>query len=413
MRVPKADSQIVRELARRVADIAARPEHEALRREWIRHNRLEQGRPMIRVSPEGSWCELIPEASLECSSDTGRQYERDLRQRIYRWEQLKDDVLIAPTVFALPAVRNTGWGIVPQRVGSGEERGSWAYDPPLREPSDFARMEPPRVEIAEVESARRVEALAEVFGDILPVKLARQIWDLSVDTNLVDTLVSLRGNRQLLEDMHDRPEWVHEVMTFMTESTLELLDSLEEHAALDLNNDITPDGLGGYYCTDELPAPGFDGAHVRLHDLWGVSDAQEFAGVSPQMHYDFGIRYQKRILDRFGLNCYGCCEPLDRKLDFVKQIPRLRRVSVSPWADVRRAVEGLRGAFIFSWRPNPACVAGDTFHQERIRAEIRETIAVCREFGCVLEILLKDTHTVREEPQRLKTWIETAKEERE
>ncbi len=408
--IPESDKKILRELARRVVEIAAEPKNRKIREEWKRHNRLGKGKPMVRVSPEGSWCELIPEDSLQCSSELGRHYEMELRQRIYHWEYLQDDTFIAATVHVPLAFNNSGWGIAANRILTDQNRGAFAYDNPLKTPEDFALMKPPRIEIDEKENQRRMELVRDVFGDILEVKIAHTLWDMHVDTNLVDTLVSFRGNRRLMEDIYDRPQWVHEVLTFMTESTVKLLDFLEKNVEIELNNDATCNGLGNIYFTDELPADDFDGRHVRLHDLWGTSDAQEFASVSPEMHYEFGLKYQIKVLEKFGLNSYGCCEPLDRKLDYVKQIPRIRRISISPWANVRRSAEALQDKYILSWRPNPNCVAGLSFRPEHIRAELKEGIEIAREYNCVLEIILKDTHTVNNEPHRLKTWVKTAKE---
>jgi hypothetical protein len=159
------------------------------------------------------------------------------------------------------------------------------------------------------------------------------------------------------------------VLSFMTESIVRLLDELERTVPLCLDNRPDPEG-GCRTVTDELPASGFDGTHVRWRDKWRGSNAQGFSEVSPDMHWEFALQYQVRILDRFGLNAYGCCEPLDRKLEFVKRIPRLRRVSISPWADVRRSAEGLQGDYVFSWKPNPACVADTAFEADTVRAGI-------------------------------------------
>lgn len=37
---------------------------------------------------------------------------------------------------------------------------------------------------------------------------------------------------------------------------------------------------------------------------------------------------------RWGGNCYGCWEPPDKRWQVLKRFPRMRRVSVPPWADV-------------------------------------------------------------------------------
>ena len=43
-----------------------------------------------------------------------------------------------------------------------------------------------------------------------------------------------------------------------------------------------------------------------------------------------------------------CCEDLTRKLDAVLTIPNLRRVSISPWADVAACAARLRDKYVFS-----------------------------------------------------------------
>ena len=95
------------------------------------------------------------------------------------------------------------------------------------------------------------------------------------------------------------------------------------------------------------------------------------------------------LLDLFGLNCYGFCEPLHNKFDVVKKVPRLRRISISPWCDRAIAAEALQDQYVYSWKPTPADIAAVTFDPEHVRAYIRETLDIAR--GCIVEIVLKDT----------------------
>ena len=76
-----------------------------------------------------------------------------------------------------------------------------------------------------------------------------------------------------------------------------------------------------------------------------------------------------------GLTGYGCCEDLTRKLDLVFTIPHIRRISISPWADVDACAAKLGDRYIFSWKPHPAHLAG-RFDPDRVRAYIRHTLAV-------------------------------------
>ena len=49
------------------------------------------------------------------------------------------------------------------------------------------------------------------------------------------------------------------------------------------------------------------------------------------------LQYQIPLMAPFGLAAYGCCEDLTPKIDLLRQIPNLRRIAVSPMADVARS----------------------------------------------------------------------------
>jgi len=40
-----------------------------------------------------------------------------------------------------------------------------------------------------------------------------------------------------------------------------------------------------------------------------------------------------------------------------KNVPRLRRISMSPYIDFDKAVENVQDWFIFAWKPSPAVLA--------------------------------------------------------
>ncbi len=122
------------------------------------------------------------------------------------------------------------------------------------------------------------------------------------------------------------------------------LDYLEANNLLSLNNDGTYVGSGGYGYTDELPPPDFNGK-VRCQDMWGFTESQESVGVSPKMYEEFIFPYEKPIMDRFGLTCYGCCEPLHSRWNVVKHHHNLRRVSCSAWANLEKMAANLEDRF--------------------------------------------------------------------
>ena len=168
-----------------------------------------------------------------------------------------------------------------------------------------------------------------------------------------------------------------------------------------------PQGGVGY--TDELPQQDYDPERIRPSDMWASAESQEMAQVSPKLHDEFVIRYEKRLLAPFGLNGYGCCEALDRKLDYVFSIPNIRRISISPWADVDSCAKQLNGDYIFSWKPDPCHLVG-SFAREHIRDYIQHTLDATRPNGCVVEMILKDTHTCENHPERFTQWTDIAQE---
>lgn len=221
-------------------------------------------------------------------------------------------------------------------------------------------------------------------------------------------LVALRGMEQMMYDLFDRPDLIHRLMAILRDGTMALLDYLEEEGLLSLNNDGTYIGSGGLGWSDELPQPDFDGK-VRLHDMWGFAESQETVGVSPSMFAEFFFPYQLPILERFGLNCYGCCEPLDKRWHIVKQIPNLRRVSVSPWADRATMAEMLGDCYIYSMKTSPTDLSMGTFDEDQIRATLREDLRITRH--CRVEVIMKDLITVKNDPQRVIRWVQIAHEE--
>ena len=86
------DRQVLRDLAKRVAEIAADPVMGERRRLWSAHNSLRSKGPMMLIFPEGAWMELIPENTLQCESEKARAAELSLRQTIYTYEHFQDDI---------------------------------------------------------------------------------------------------------------------------------------------------------------------------------------------------------------------------------------------------------------------------------------------------------------------------------
>lgn len=402
--ISPSDRAVLRDLAKRVAEIAALPVMAERRALWKEHNSLRPVRPMILIFPEGAWCELLPWSSLVCESDRARSMEFDLRHRIYGYEHFRSDNVVEGEWIVGKAISDTGWGLEAQHRPSDAERGAWAFSPVINTPEDMRRLHFPEVVVDEAASARNLEQAHDLFGDILRV---RQKGVSHISFHLMNHYTGLRGLEQTMTDMVDNPGWLHDAMAFLTEGYRRLVQQYIDLNLLSQNNDNTYHSSGGNGYTDELPAPGFDPDRVRPCDMWASAESQELAQVSPRMHAEFALAYEKQLLEPFGLNGYGCCEDLTRKLDDVLTIPRIRRISVAPSADVQACARQLGNRAILSWKPNPATLVGET-SDEYLRAYIGNGIAAARENGCVLEIILKDTHTCEWHPERFDRWTEIA-----
>jgi hypothetical protein len=394
----------LRELARRVSELASDPRQAAKREEWYRHNALGKGRPLMLLFPENSWEEILPETVMRVRDPFWKNQEWYLRHLLYRAGHFADDFVIERELVVPWTIRRTGWGVQGTIDRSTLDKGAYKLHAPLVEPEDIDTLTLPRIWVDERTTLRYRDALGELFNDLLPVSLAC----FNPHANIIGEAAGLRNIEQLMVDMYDRPEWVHRLMNLVVTAVVNEAEYLENHGYLTLNNNGEYNDSGAIGYSRELPAPDFDGVHVRLKHLWGFGVAQELALVGPAQHDEFVLQYQLQLLERYGLNAYGCCEPYTCKYDMLARVPRLRRVSVSPWSDLKVAAEHLGDRLIFSWKPNPAMLASG-FDPDYIRRYIRETLDVARD--CRLEMILKDTITVNYQPERLDTWSHIAREE--
>jgi hypothetical protein len=264
----------------------------------------------------------------------------------------------------------------------------------------------PRLEVDYRTTLETLALASEVFGGILRVGL-RAVWWWTL--GMTYDLARLVGLEKMLYLLYDNPGMVHRIMGILRDGYTAKLDWLEANRLLSLNNNHAYVGSGGIGYTRELPRAPQDGAAVKTADLWCLTESQETIGISPGQFEEFVFQYQLPLQERFGLNCYGCCEPLDSRWHVVKRIPRLRRVSVSPWADQEKMAAALQADYVYSRKAPPSLLAVPRMEEDAVRADIRKTLELTR--GCVLEVLMKDNHTLGRNPDNLVQWVRIAREE--
>jgi hypothetical protein len=407
---PDEDKRILRELGKQVAEIAARPIMTEKRKLWIDHNNLKKTRPVLLCDPEHGWNEIITDDQMKCRNSIARHWENHLRKQIFWGNEMNDDYVVEP-YFNLPYVyKESPWGVAGTRKAQTEKKTNldgeaYHIETVLEDYSQIKDITKPELNIDYETTEKLLEIAHEIFDGTIEARI-NTVWFWSV--GLTDDYVFIRGLDKLMYDFYDEPEKVHEVMNILFKGTMERLDFLEENNLLCLNNDGSFVGSGGMGFTDQLPAKDFDGK-VRTKDMWGLGESQVTVGISPDMFAEFIFPYQKKLMERFGLSCYACCEPMDGRIDIVKSVSNLRRVSVSPWANREVMSDKLKHDYIYSWKPTPAHLAVPQMDQEVVRKDIKETLRITRE-NC-LEIVMKDNHTLGNNPDNLKNWVRMLREE--
>jgi hypothetical protein len=226
---------------------------------------------------------------------------------------------------------------------------------------------------------------------------------------MTQDIIKLIGLENLMVYMYTKPDEMRRLMSWFREEHLHFIRWFEKEGLLTANNETDYVGSGGFGHTNILPNNNAGGnGTIKLADLWGFAESQETVGISPDMFAEFILPFQMPLLELFGLTCYGCCEPMHDRIDYMKSLVSLRRVSVAPSANQAKLADKLRKRAIFSRKPNPSqvCVM---FDEGAIRADIRETLSTAK--GNTVEIIMKDTHTVENHPERLSRWVALAKEE--
>jgi hypothetical protein len=400
------DREVLRRLAGRLADVAARPVESEKRELWYRHNALQPTRPVVFCDPENGWNEIITPDQIACEGELARGWEMAVRKELFWAEQMGDDKVVDAVFEVRHVYEESDWGAheIVRRTAS---HGSYCWDAPIKDLSHLGHLHAPQIEVDPEGSADLLALANDTFGDLLAVR-QKTLWWWTL--GMTWTLINLRGLKQIMLDMYDHPDELHQLMGILRDGHLGKLDYLEENGLLSLNNDNTYVGSGGFGFTRELPQADFTG-QVRTRDMWGFCESQETVQVSPAMFEEFVFPYQLPVMERFGLNCYGCCEPLDKRWHVVKRFPRLRRISVSPWADVEAMAEQLGSEYIFSYKPPPAELALPTIDEDRVRRQLRRVMDITRD--CRVEVIMKDNHTIGHNPENITRWCRIAREEAE
>jgi hypothetical protein len=394
--ITPSERSVLRRLGERVMALSTRQIEAEKRALWTRQNALQASRPLILCDPEFSWREIIPDASLECTHSLARYWEHRLRKEIFWGEKMGDDRVVESRFTVGWTYKRTFWG---------PDTSSVNPQPALTDLNDLSGLQFQTITVDRDATTAIVHLAREIFDGVLPVKL-REKWYWSL--GLTRELIKMRGFAQFMKDIKENPQGVHNLMAFLRDGTLDLITFLENAGLYSLNNDGSYIGSGGFGWTTQLPAKDYQGT-ARAKDLWALFESQDTKDLSPELFNEFILPYQKPVMARFGLVCYGCCEPMSARWESLKSIPNIRRVSVSPSCDRAKMAAALQDKYVYSCRPNPAVLSTTVFDEAAARKDIRDILEKAK--GCNLELIMKDHDTIHNDPSRAIAWCNIAKEE--
>lgn len=412
-RVDVEEREAVRDLAKRLTELAAEPVQAERRERWRKLNSLKMERPPIQAMVHVAFNETQAD-SVKSKDPFLRSVEWRLRSELYL-NACGGDHVLKPYFVAGPKYKegytpgesNTKlWGF--ELKIDKLENGALDFfgDLPLKRLEDAERLVKPPHSIDEARTSEEAERLGELLAGVMPVAVSRAPFYRSFHGDLCSDLVKLRGQEQLLLDMYDNPEWLHRLLAFMRDGVLanqEAAEKAGDFATIDHFNQAEP-------YVEGLPDPTPEGGSVGRDRLWGFAASQEFTMVSPELFEEFLLQYQIPILERYGLCAYGCCEDLTKKIGLLRRIGNLRRIAVTPYAKLPECARLIGRDYVVSYRPNPTDMISCGFNPERVRSILRRDLAELARNGCAFDITLKDVSTVERDPARAGAWLRIANE---
>lgn len=415
--LPSEERSYLRGLAARQAELAALPVMAARKALWqgVNDGHAET-RPPFAIE---SWTfarDFMPPGLFQCTSDLGRRLEHTFLTHIRHHEILNDDHVCPDAIEISWQVWQDEFGIeIPTDRAAdveGVETG-YHFDCPIK---DLARdgydmVKPAAFGVNRENTLAYKAFLEETFGDVLPVRLAGGVY---ANNCITQRLMRLMSMETFFMAMYDCPDKLHGLMGLLRDNAKRMARWAEAEGLLVVNN--------GNQCTcgtclnfttllpkGPEPRPG----EVKLTDMWAGMDSQETVGISPEMFAEFVYPYYEDLASLYGLVYWGCCEPADPIWGSIGNLPNLRAISISRWADQQRMAEALDGReIVFSRKPDPNFLSVDEkLNEDAWAKEIRSTLQAVNGKDVPLQMVVRDVYTLHGDLNNARRAVDVARSE--
>ncbi len=402
--VSARDRDILKRRAQTQLEYASSPQNGIILKKWRAQAAGRREAPPIRLLFSNFRHEVIT-PRLQCQSEQARRIEAALLDTLVGRELFDDDTPVSPTFDMRwhTHIRPFGLqGAVTRAEGSNAQ--GFHIDPVISDlVSEVDKLRGGSFGVDREATACQRELLEDVLGDILPVRIVMG----SLPGAITNPLVRLMGMENYYLAMFDCPDVVHQAMDMAITVYERHYDFLEDEQLLLPTNGFSPVGQESFAFTDELPTD----TVTRTTECWGFLESQETTAVSADNFGEFVFPYQQRLVDRFGLLSYGCCERVDAIWpDYLSTWPKLRKLSVSPFNDEPLIGEYLRGSrVVYYSKPRAELVTCDgPLNGEAITAYFK---GVCEAAsGCLFEISQREVGTIFGDFERGRHYVRLAKE---
>ena len=401
--ISSKDREILRAIATRKAELARNARNEEILKMWDKQARGVRDTPTVRLLYSNFYNEVVT-SRLQCEGKDARNIEKALLASMVGRELFNDDTPISATNDIGLWRKVSPFGTAPNRVRAKDSIGY--HIEPLTDDieADMDLFRGGSFAVYLDDTKKWCAYCDDVIGDILPSRITMS----SLTGAITNPLVMLINLETYYMSMYDSPEALHEIMEMATSVYERYYDYLEQNGLLIPTNGITAVGQETFSFTDELPA---EGPITSTKQVWGFLESQETTAVSPETYGEFVYPYQDRLVKRYGLLSYGCCERVDAIWEgYLSKWSTLRKLSVSPFNDERQVGEYLRGSrVVYYSKPRAEYVTNaGPLDEDAIRRYFK---GVCEcASGCLFEVAQREVGTIYGDFERGRRYVELARE---
>lgn len=396
------DRAVLRRLAERKAGYAQDEKNKAILKKWYAQAECRREMPTVRLLFSNLRGEIIL-PQMQCTGEIARRIEETLIHSMVGRDLFDDDTPTSPTFDMYWDTWVEPFGLLGKREENFESKG-YHIEPVIEDlERDFEMLKGGSFGADKEKTLAYRDIAADVFGDILPPRIIGS----QLKGAITNPLVHLMGMENYYISMYDCPDTLHEVMDMATTVFEQYYDFLEREKLLLPTNEFSDVGQETYAFNTELPGENV----TKTTECWGFLESQETTAVSPDTFGEFVFPYQDRLVKRFGLLSYGCCERVDAIWpDYLSKWKNLRKLSVSPFNNEEQVGEYLRGSnVVYYSKPRADLVTyPGSMDDEAVRKDFKRICETAS--GCLFEIGQREVMTLHGDLQRGKRYVEIAKE---